>query len=1038
MHNFLKFLISIIAVIFFYACDNNSPSAPDLNSEPNSPPDVSAGADRSVEEQSHVILTGTATDEDGTIAIVNWVQTDGPSVVLSNANALQAEFDAPSLSTQATLIFEISAQDNVGATASDSVSITVNPVSTLNEIPIANAGSDQIVAGGVQVSLNGFASSDDDGTISAYLWTQIAGPSVDLTNATSDIAIFSAPSVSNATTLQFELKVTDNENAFSTDTVTITITPPNNTNLRPSANAGNDQEVFSNATVTLNGGQSNDTDGTITTYQWSQLSGPSVTLVDSTAAMTTFGAPLVTQSAILVFELSVTDNSNETGTDIVNITVHPIPSNINPIARAGADQYVLSDDAVTLNGSLSSDEDGSITSYNWTQLSGPGVTLINANTASTGFTAPSVTQETILEFQLQVTDNDGATNTDTVIVTVTLPSALPEAVPGVSKRVRSGQTVMLDGSASTGTITSYNWVQTIGPNITLSYNPDNSIATFTAPTVDETVTLRFRLTVTDSYANVDISYVSVWIVPALNTTGIWQIDAASATACALGEMDIVCWGTNFLGENPAPPLQNPAHLSLGNGHICVLDDTGVVCWGQNEYGETDIPELSNPTYVSAGADHTCALDDNGLTCWGRNDDRQTDVPALQNPTLVSAGIYHTCALDDTGVVCWGFNNIGQSTPPALNNPSYIAAGWLNSCALDDSGAVCWGMGVNDQLAVPSLTNPTSITTTQNHICAVDQNGVKCWGISPTEIANEPTLINPTQVASGSGIACALDETGVVCWATYATDEVITVPPLSSPTQITTASSFSCAIDNTNVECWGMSKSYLNRIPTLSNPIQIDAGTDHICALDDDGVKCWGGNIFGESTVPATLVNPTQISAGGYNTCVIDSNEVVCWGYDAYDQNTVPALSNPVQVSVGTHFICALDDNGVVCWGDNTFGQTAVPTLINPTLINAGGYGHACALDDTGVVCWGRNQYGESTVPALLNPRLVSIGDFHTCALDDTGVVCWGSNGYGQSDSILLNNPTQLEASQWHNCVLDSNGVSCWGIGSNTPDFVRVE
>jgi len=46
------------------------------------------------------------------------------------------------------------------------------------------------------------------------------------------------------------------------------------------------------------------------------------------------------------------------------------------------------------------------------------VTLTNAQYASASFTAPQVTANTVLTFRLTVTDNQGATGTATVNITV--------------------------------------------------------------------------------------------------------------------------------------------------------------------------------------------------------------------------------------------------------------------------------------------------------------------------------------------------------------------------------------------------------------------------------------------------------------------------------------------------------------------------------------------------------------------------------------------------------------------------------------------
>jgi hypothetical protein len=63
------------------------------------------------------------------------------------------------------------------------------------------------------------------------------------------------------------------------------------------------------------------------------------------------------------------------------------------------------------------DPDGSVASYRWTQLVGPSVTLANPNDASTSFDSPAATSALTLMFQLTVTDDEGATTSDSVVIT---------------------------------------------------------------------------------------------------------------------------------------------------------------------------------------------------------------------------------------------------------------------------------------------------------------------------------------------------------------------------------------------------------------------------------------------------------------------------------------------------------------------------------------------------------------------------------------------------------------------------------------------
>lgn len=202
--------------------------------------------------------------------------------------------------------------------------------------------------------------------------------------------------------------------------------PTPSPNTVPVANAGPNQSVAAAATVTLNGSASSDADGTIASYAWSQTAGTTVTLSSTTAAQPTFTAPSPLSTTTLTFSLRVTDNRGGLSAPAtVNITVNPAGgANAAPVANAGTAQSVASGFMVTLNGSGSTDSDGTIASYAWTQTAGTAVTLSSASAAQPTFTAPTVTTAATLTFSLVVTDDDGAPSAaSTVNVTVNPPAA---------------------------------------------------------------------------------------------------------------------------------------------------------------------------------------------------------------------------------------------------------------------------------------------------------------------------------------------------------------------------------------------------------------------------------------------------------------------------------------------------------------------------------------------------------------------------------------------------------------------------------------
>jgi len=187
-------------------------------------------------------------------------------------------------------------------------------------------------------------------------------------------------------------------------------------NQDPVADAGSDQDVSTDATVSLDGSGSYDPDGDLPlSYAWIQTGGTMVTLSDPTAVDPSFTAP--GDPATLTFSVTVTDSLGlpDPSPDEVVITVNNQP----PLADAGSDQTVFKITLVTLDGSLSSDPDGHLPlTYLWTQTGGEAVTLSDPTAVNPTFTAPA--NAGALTFTLMVTDSLGlsAVITDEVVITV--------------------------------------------------------------------------------------------------------------------------------------------------------------------------------------------------------------------------------------------------------------------------------------------------------------------------------------------------------------------------------------------------------------------------------------------------------------------------------------------------------------------------------------------------------------------------------------------------------------------------------------------
>ena len=102
--------------------------------------------------------------------------------------------------------------------------------------------------------------------------------------------------------------------------------------------------------------------------------------------------------------------------------------NIAPSAEAGSDQDVAAGATVNLDGSSSSDSDGAIVDYYWQETSSFGISITNNSSAQASFTAPDdLSTDAILTIRLTVTDNSGATATDTLQISVPATNSDPVA-----------------------------------------------------------------------------------------------------------------------------------------------------------------------------------------------------------------------------------------------------------------------------------------------------------------------------------------------------------------------------------------------------------------------------------------------------------------------------------------------------------------------------------------------------------------------------------------------------------------------------------
>ncbi len=275
------------------------------------------------------------------------------------------------------------------------------------------------------------------------------------------------------------------------------------------------------------------------------------------------------------------------------------------VADAGPDQTVDDRTTVTLDGTGSQGEG---LTYSWTQLSGPAVALVGADTATPSFEVPDLDEDATLEFQLTVTGTPYTTS-DTVTVFVVDANVPPVADAGPDQTVEQtspgGATVTLDGSGSTDAdedALTYTWTGSFGSaegvspsvalaagthEITLEVSDGEAVAT-------DTVTVVVQDTIAPT--------ISAQVTPDANAAG-WRNGEVTVTFTCEDDGSGVasCPAAVVLGEGASQSVTGTVTDEAGNEASVTVDDINV--------------DLTAPTVTFAGNNGAYGVDEViSITC----------------------------------------------------------------------------------------------------------------------------------------------------------------------------------------------------------------------------------------------------------------------------------------------------------------------------------------------------------------------------------------------------------------------------------------
>ena len=329
----------------------------------------------------------------------------------------------------------------------------------VNAETAADAGADMSaeLESGVQYTLDGSQSTSAQGALT-YAWSLVDvegtdASAISIDDSTQATTHFTVSDVDSDVTATFQLTVTDEAEASSSDTMVYTLKVPTPDNQPPVADAGQDQSITRGDSFTLNGSNSSDPEGEELSYQWVQTQGQSLPLEDggAKAVIEVDSSSLRNYDQTLAFTLTVSDGSLEDSDSVTIAVSGDADANEDPHADIAV---TVEGGKIHLDGSKSSD-DGRIESFSWsgTDPNGDVLTIPSSDQPTTIYT-PEMEGE--FNFSLNVTDNFGATDSASGGVNFTFPerdSCEPQPDPD------AGNHPAWDSSAQypdSGTLVSHN------------------------------------------------------------------------------------------------------------------------------------------------------------------------------------------------------------------------------------------------------------------------------------------------------------------------------------------------------------------------------------------------------------------------------------------------------------------------------------------------------------------------------------------------------------------------------------------------------
>ena len=644
-----------------------------------------------------------------------------------------------------------------------------------------------------------------------------------------------------------------------------------------------------------------DANASIVSYAWDFGDGNTVAANASAMASHTYGNP-GTFPTIRQAKVTVTDSNGLTDSAFCPVTI--VDTNVPPNANTGGPYSMCMGAPLTLDGSTSTDSDGTVTAYSWIWGSNPNFNAPNATTATVNATAAfTALGPGTYSLGLQVTDDLGAKNAEFSTVTVLAASNAacnqpPDAVDDAATTF-SGTPVAVsvlandtdpDVPADTIVVTE----TTQGANGSVTTN--GTTATYT-PNLGFFGTDSFTYTIGDGKGGTDTATVTIAVnlrpatVTAGSGTKVFSDVDPSMTPSATGFVDAITLSqTRDAGEDVGSYATNAsaAGATLANYDITYVAGSLAI----TPAASTTVITCTPSVVYTGAAQEVCTANVTGAGGLNAAVSPVTYTDNINVGTASASANYagdlnHTASSDTEvfAITPAGSITVVSCTPSVVYNGAAQEVCTANVTGVGGLNEAVTPVSYSDNTNVGTAGASASYGGDANHIGSSD---TEVFAITP---AGSITVVSCTPSVVYNGAAqevCTANVTGV-----GGLNEAVTPVGYSDNTNVGTAGASASYGGDANhtgssdTEVFAITPAGSTTVVSCTPSVVYNGAAQEVCTANVTGV---GG--LNEAVTPVSYSDNTNVgTAGATATYEGDANHSGSTGSSAFEITAAPTSAS---------------------------------------------------------------------------------------------------------------------------------------------------